>query len=147
MSAFAIREADPSCLDILVNMEKECFSLPWSRDTLTEMLDSRFDTVWIAFLEEEAAGFLDFREIAGEGELMRVAVRPRFRNRGLGRMLLDKMLEKAENGGTETIVLEVRRSNAPAIALYTGAGFKQEAVRKNYYDEPQEDALILRRNR
>ena len=147
MGAFAIREADPSCLDILVDIEKECFSLPWSRDTLLEMLYSRLDTVWIAFLEEEAAGFLDFREIAGEGELMRVAVRPPFRNRGLGRVLLDKMLQKAEKSGTGTIVLEVRRSNDPAIALYTGAGFKQEAVRKDYYDEPVEDALILRRNR
>lgn len=144
MSAFIIRNAGLSDGEALLRIERECFSLPWSEDTLQEMLSSRFETVWIAFCGEEAAGFLDFREIAGEGELMRIAVRPAYRDRKLGGELMDRMLSEATKRGTKKILLEVRRGNAPAIALYTGRGFHEEAVRKDYYDKPKEDALILR---
>ena len=86
--------------------------------------------------DETVCGYSNFRVIAGEGELMRC------RGRGYGRLLMERLLREAEEENVEDITLEVRASNAPAIALYEAYGFQKEAVRKNYYSGPTEDALI-----
>ena len=87
--------------------------------------------------DENVYGYSNFRVIAGEGELMRIAVHGACRGRGYGRLLMERLLREVED-----ITLEVRASNAPAIALYEAYGFQKEAVRKNYYSGPTEDALI-----
>jgi ribosomal-protein-alanine N-acetyltransferase len=81
--------------------------------------------------------------IAGEGELMRIAVHPELRGRGLSRKLMDQLEETAREKGAEALTLEVRKSNRTAIELYKSYGFGEEAVRKNYYENPAEDALIM----
>ena len=92
--------------------------------------------------DETVRGYCNFRVIAGEGELMRIAVHGACRGRGYGRLLMERLLKEAEEENVEDITLEVRASNAPAIALYEAYGFQKEAVRKNYYSGPTEDALI-----
>jgi ribosomal-protein-alanine N-acetyltransferase len=139
-----VRRAVPGDLPALEHIEQTCFSTPWSMTALREMLESRLDTVWVAESPiRKIAAYLDYREIAGEGELMRVAVEPGFRGRSFGRMMVDTMLREAERNHTRAITLEVRASNRPAIAIYEAVGFRTEAVRKKYYTDPDEDALIM----
>ena len=129
-------------------IEERCFGTPGSETTLKEMLESPLDLVCMAELpdmpgeEGHTAGYLNFRVIAGEGELMRVAVLPEQRGCGIAAGLMEEMMAAAETMGVSDITLEVRASNVPALKLYDRFGFKAEAVRKNYYDHPQEDAVI-----
>lgn len=139
-----VRRAEKEDLPALVRLENVCFTVPWSEQTLEEMLENRLDTVWVAITpNHKTAAYLDYREIAGEGELMRVCVDPAFRGRHFGRMMVDTMIRTARKRGVRAITLEVRPSNLPAVRLYESTGFRTEAVRKDYYDKPVEDALIM----
>lgn len=139
-----VRRAGMEDLPALNHLETVCFSLPWSDNTLREMLESPLDTVWAAVTpNRRIAAYLDYREVAGEGELMRVCVDPAFRGRHFGRMMVETMLREAKRRGVTAVTLEVRASNAPALRLYENCGFRREAVRKDYYDSPKEDAIIM----
>ena len=118
------------------------FSDAWSEKLLQDLLTSSWDKTWVLKEDETVRGYSNFRVIAGEGELMRIAVHGACRGRGYGRLLMERLLREAEEENVEDITLEVRASNAPAIALYEAYGFQKEAVRKNYYSGPTEDALI-----
>lgn len=90
-----------------------------------------------------AAGFALLR-CFDDAELIRIAASPEHRREGIGRRLLDALIDEAKKCGAGSIFLEVRRSNAAAIKLYEGAGFEHTGVRKDYYHAPKEDALIMR---
>lgn len=139
----AIRLMAPGDLAAVTELEQKSFTVPWSERLLAECLESPFDKVWV--LEEDGGieGYCNFRVIAGEGELMRIAVRPAKRGRGYGRKLMEILAEYARANQVEEISLEVRASNLHAISLYKSYGFKIEAVRKRYYTDPEEDALIM----
>lgn len=145
-----IREMKETDLAAVAGLERQSFTVPWSERLLADCLDSVFDRVWV--LEEEdgagqIAGYCNFRVIAGEGELMRIAVLPSRRGRGYARELMERLEEDARERRAEEITLEVRASNTPAINLYKSYGFKTEAVRKRYYTHPDEDAFIMWRRR
>ena len=136
------------------SLERLSISVPWSETLLSECLDSRLDLVWV--LEEERgselqkgegrkkiAGYCNLRIIAGEAELMRIAVHPDLRGRGYARILMDTLVRSAREQGASVITLEVRNSNQAARNLYKSYGFVEEAVRKSYYTEPVEDAVIM----
>lgn len=135
------------------DLERLSFSVPWSETLLAECLVSRLDLSWV--LEEEQteglqqagrrriAGYCNLRVIAGEGELMRIAVHPDLRGRGYARILMDTLVRSARERGVSVITLEVRNSNQSARNLYKSYGFVEEAVRKGYYTEPVEDAIIM----
>lgn len=145
-----MRERD---LSEAANLERLSFSVPWSETLLAECLVSRLDLSWV--LEEEQteglqqagrrriAGYCNLRVIAGEGELMRIAVHPDLRGRGYARILMDTLVRSARERGVSVITLEVRNSNQSARNLYKSYGFVEEAVRKGYYTEPVEDAIIM----
>ena len=142
-----VRRAEESDLQELREIEELCFGTPWSEQTLREILSGPLDMVWVAEGKDapeefRIAGYLNFRTIAGEGELMRIAVRPEAQGQGIGHLLMEQMIRAGESLGIRDITLEVRVSNAPARALYQRFGFRDEAIRKNYYDHPQEDAVI-----
>ena len=108
------------------------------------MLRGELDDVWL--LKETdgtLVGYINYRFLAGEGELMRIAVHPDKRGAGAGRKLMEQMEQDACEQGIEAITLEVREHNASAIHLYQSFGFQAEAVRKNYYHNPTEDAVIM----
>lgn len=132
----------PGDLPAVRALELECFSDAWSEKLLQDLLTSSWDKAWVLKEDETVCGYSNFRVIAGEGELMRIAVHGACRGRGYGRLLMERLLREAEEENVEDITLEVRASNAPAIALYEAYGFQKEAVRKNYYSGPTEDALI-----
>ena len=140
---FTTRKMTADDVAALVKIENICFTDPWSENMVADLVDSSWDEVRVLENGETVAGYINYRFIAGEGELMRIAVLPELRGHGLSRKLMDFMTEDAAKNGVPDITLEVRAGNASAIGLYKSYGFKEEAVRKGYYHNPTEDALIL----
>ena len=133
-------------LDQVAELERICFSAPWSRKMLAEELENDCAAFLVA---EDAAGdvlgYAGLLVAADEGYITNVAVFPEQRRRGIAGQLLQVFLNFAEANRLAFLTLEVRPSNAAAIALYQGFGFQEAGRRKNYYDLPKEDALILTR--
>lgn len=128
----------------VTELEKACFSDAWSEKLVSELLTSSFDEVWVlAHSDGEIVGYINVRFLAGEGELMRIAVKTECRGLGYSRKLMDRMIKSAYEQATSELTLEVRAGNEPAIGLYKSYGFVPEAVRKGYYHNPTEDALIM----
>ena len=140
---FTIRKMTADDVAALVKIENMCFTDPWSENMVADLFDSTWDEVWVLESDEMIVGYINYRFIAGEGELMRIAVLPELRGHGLSRKLMDIMTEDAAKNDVSDITLEVRAGNVPAIGLYKSYGFKEEAVRKGYYHNPTEDALIM----
>lgn len=131
-------------VELVTALEHRCFTDAWSEVLVRDLLASAWDEVWV--LEGPAAeliGYINLRFLAGEGELMRIAVKPEFRGNGYSKILMDRMIQSAYEKEAPELTLEVRAGNTPAIKLYEMYGFVSEAVRKAYYHNPTEDALIM----
>lgn len=126
-------------------IEEECFSQPWSEKAFYEELENPYGRTLVAVLENKAAGFINVRSIGGEIYINNIAVSGSFRRKGVGDGLLSA-LEKASEA-YEFITLEVRQSNIPAIRLYEKHGFRQVGKRKNFYEKPTEDAILMTKDR
>lgn len=139
---FTIRKMTEADIEALAKIEKQCFTDPWSETMVSDLLESTWDKVFV--LEADViVGYINYRFIAGEGELMRIAVLPEYRGRKLSRKLMDVMTEDAIKSEITDLTLEVRAGNQAAIGLYQAYGFEKEAVRKGYYHNPTEDAWIM----
>ena len=138
-----IIKAEESHLDVMVELERECFSRPWSRQSFISEIESPDAYVAAAVEGDELLGFAIFHRMGYEGELFNIAVWPQFRGRGTGWELLKSVFENAEENGVERIYLEVRAGNVPARKMYEKAGFRQCGIRKNYYEAPTEDAVLM----
>lgn len=139
-----LRPMSENDLPQVENLEKECFSDPWSYGILSDLLKSEWDESWVLLGEDGALyGYINYRFLAGEGELMRIAVREEVRGLGYSRKLMEQMVRSAAENQILDLTLEVRAGNVPAIGLYKTYGFRKEAVRKNYYHDPEEDAFIM----
>lgn len=126
-------------------LEKVCFSDPWSINSINYELTNPL-SLWLVALEgETVAGYVGSQSVLGESDMMNLAVAPEFRRNGLGELLVGTLVERLCENGNHCLTLEVRASNEPAIALYVKTGFKQVGRRPNYYRNPKEDALILRK--
>lgn len=143
MSEIIIRRMLTEDLEEVCRIEKENFSLPWSEKSFLESME-RNDTVFLTALDgDEVAGYLGCYCIAGEGEITNVAVRADHRRKGIGGMLLEKLYKEGEMLSCKEYFLEVRESNEGAIALYSSQGFVREGIRKNFYEKPVENAVIM----
>ena len=136
----------------LAELEKLCFSEPWSEKSLTEEIDNPAACFLVAMQQDEVLGYGGMHTVLGYGGMHTVfgesyvdniAVFPEFRGHGVGRTLMEALIEKARENGGVFITLEVRTSNLPAIAMYRSLGFTEAGVRRNFYTEPREDALIF----
>ena len=134
-------------LNDVAALELACFSRPWSRQMLAEELDNQCAAFLVALEPEteKVIGYAGLLVAADEGYITNVAVFPPYRRRGAAGKLLDVFLRFARANHLAFLTLEVRPSNAAAIALYTRFGFREAGRRRNYYDLPKEDALILTR--
>ena len=132
-------------LDRLEQLERMCFSRPWSKKMLTEELDNQCAAFLVAVEPEteKAVGYAGLLVVADEGYITNVAVDPSCRRQGVAAQLLQVFDNFAKGNHLAFLTLEVRPSNAAAIALYEGFGFREVGRRRNYYDLPKEDALIL----
>lgn len=138
-------------------IEQECFSMPWSEKSFRDSIN-REDTVFLVCedklpdcqLESRQAqsrrivGYIGMYLSFGEGEITNVAVTSSYRKRGCGQQLIQAVKDQAANRKAESILLEVRKSNEPAISLYKRNGFEQIGIRKNFYERPTEDAIIMK---
>ena len=127
-------------LDFIAALEENCFSLPFRRADFESMLSADGDLLLIAKEDGAPRGYLAARTVLDETEILAIAVDPAARGRGIGRALLDGLIER--RGKQTKIVLEVRASNAAARALYAACGFVQTGVRRGYYQLPPEDAVL-----
>ncbi len=128
----------------VAEIEKICFSHPWSEATLSSEMKNPFSDFFGVFFENELAGYIGGRTIAGETEIFNVAVKPDFRRKGFAKALIEKFIAASREKETEQIFLEVRTSNLGAIALYEKCGFVFCGIRKDYYDDPKENAILMR---
>ena len=135
-----------SHIDGIYNIENECFSAPWSRDSIAEELNNDTAHFLVAVSGDKVIGYIGVHEVAGEAYIANVAVSGKYRGYGVA----SRLMEAAENGarerGCEFISLEVRKSNQPAINLYKKRGYETLGERKNFYTNPQEDGLIMTLN-
>ena len=129
----------------VAQLEKLCFRDPWSENSVASELNNPL-SLWLVAVEgEKVAGYVGSQSVMGESDMMNVAVHPDFRRQGIGERLILELIDQLENRGNHSLTLEVRASNVSAIALYRKLGFVQVGLRKNYYRNPKEDALILRK--
>ena len=133
---------DKSHIDGVVEIEKACFSHPWTKDGIIEALDNR-TKFYVFEKDEKVLGYVGVSVILDEGYITNVAVLPEYRGLGIGNALMKKLDDLAKLEKLSFISLEVRVSNQKAISLYEKFGYKIEGVRKNFYDDPKEDALIM----
>lgn len=129
----------------IVEMEKLYFSDPWSENAFLYELNNHLSLWLVAVKDGRVVGYVGSQTVLGEADMMNLAVREEYRRQGLGQQLVDALVERLSQQGAHILLLEVRASNAPAIALYEKLGFRQVGRRPNYYFKPKEDALIMRK--
>ena len=138
-----IREMTAEDLFAVSEIEKECFSVPWTYEMLQESLENPHYVFLVAENDEgNVAGYAGMTVIFDEGDICNIAVLKEERRKGIGDMLLSALLSEALKRGVSTARLEVRATNLPAVCLYEKHGFKPLGRRKDYYTFPTEDALI-----
>ena len=125
----------------VAELEKQNFSEPWPEIAVRSELTNKL-ALWLVAVEDGVvAGYVGSQTVLQEADMMNIAVGDGFRRRGIAKMLVEELIRRLD---AYQLTLEVRASNAPAIALYDSLGFTQVGLRKNYYHKPKEDALILR---
>ena len=126
-------------------LEKQCFSDPWSENSVASELNNPLSLWLVAVDDGNVAGYVGSQTVMDETDMMNIAVDERYRRQGIAQMLVEVLVERLKKMDSRCLTLEVRISNAPAIALYEKLGFAQIGKRPNYYRNPKEDALILRK--
>lgn len=140
-----IREMNLADVDSVCVLEEMAFSMPWHKESFIEMIENK-DALYLVADDERAGviGCCGVRSIVGEGDITNVVVHPDFRKKGVAFDMLTQLLFRGEKEfGIKEFTLEVRYSNIGAIHLYEKLGFVSEGIRKHFYEEPVEDALIM----
>lgn len=136
-----IQKLTPDYVSAVAEIEKRCFSNPWSETAINAELENHCSEIYIALVDGTAAGYANIYTVLDEMDIVRVAVLPEYRRQGIAAEILKTVL--AEKQGT--VYLDVRESNYPAISLYKSLGFVDTGVRKNYYTNPTENAILMMR--
>ena len=129
----------------IAQLEKRCFSDPWSEKSIASELENPL-SVWLVAVDGgQLIGYVCSQTVLGETDMMNLAVAPEARRQGTGRALVLALVDALTEKGSHSLMLEVRVSNTPAQKLYESLGFSQVGRRPKYYVNPREDALILRK--
>ncbi|MDO5399844.1 MAG: ribosomal protein S18-alanine N-acetyltransferase [Eubacteriales bacterium] len=140
-----ITKMDSTHVPQVAELEKLCFSTPWSQQSVASELDNPL-SLWLVALENgQVAGYIGSQTVMGETDMMNVAVHPDHRRRGIAEGLICALEERLKEQGSRCLTLEVRASNLPARRLYEKLDFQVIGNRRNYYRNPKEDGLILRK--
>ena len=129
----------------VAELEKLCFSDPWSENSVASELKNKLALWLVAEEDGRVAGYIGSQTCTDESDVMNVAVHPDFRRRGIAEALVNALVAELKAIESRCLTLEVRASNDPAIGLYEKLGFAEIGRRKNYYHNPREDALIMRK--
>lgn len=130
-------------LDDVYIIETECFSHPWSKQSIEEELNNETSLFLVAKEENEVIGYIGMSIVIDEGYIFNVAVREKYRNKGVATALINELVTYGKKNNFSFITLEVRESNLPAILLYSKFGFIKAGERKDYYSNPKENAILL----
>lgn len=129
----------------VAQLEALCFADPWSEKSVASELTNSL-ALWLVAEEDGAVvGYIGSQSVPPESDVMNVAVHPEHRRKGIAQLLILALCDALKAAGNTSLTLEVRAGNSPAIALYEKLGFSKVGLRKNYYRNPREDALILRK--
>lgn len=139
-----IKRLESVYLDAVVNIEEACFSVPWSYESFVWAMQNENNYFVVAEEDGTVMGYAGLCFVLDEGDVVNVATLPEYRRRGVGAALVSDIIEFAKKKGIKSLMLEVRESNAGAIALYEKFGFVKIGTRKNYYSKPTENADIMR---
>ena len=129
----------------VAQLEKLCFSAPWSENSISSELTNPLSCWLVALDGDRVAGYVGSQTVLDESDMMNIAVDPQYRRQGIAQALVEELVKCLARKESHCLTLEVRASNAGAIALYEKLGFVQVGLRKNYYRNPREDAMILRK--
>lgn len=144
-----MRQATSGDLEELLELERACFDSPWTAGAFEQEILLPQAELWLAFEGGESdqgaapVGYINFWVAAGEVSLLNLAVHPQVRRRGLAGQLLERMESQGVARGGERVFLEVRRSNDAGLALYAREGYEQVGIRKHYYSDNREDAVVM----
>lgn len=129
----------------VLEVERLCFEQPYTRAIFLQELKISSARLWVVPYRKKIIAYIDFWDVAGEMELVSIAVHPKYAGRGVGPHLMKHMLAYGKKNQAHSIILDVRASNQRAQKLYQKFGFLQVGLRKRYYSDNQEDALIMKR--
>ena len=143
---FEIAEVRLEHIEEIEELEKLCFSLPWSRQALISQLPDDMH-IFIAAIGDDGRvlGYVGMMYVLDEGYISNVAVSPEHRRLGIADSLINALIDRAKENDLSFVTLEARKSNVPAIELYRKHGFSEVGLRKNYYTKPTEDAILMTR--
>ena len=140
-----IRIAKEQEIEEIARLEQEIFPDPWSLTALRDTWNQKQAQILGAWLDGQMAGYVIVYFAADESEIARIAVDEKFRRQGVAGALLDEMARVLAGKGIARLMLDVRKSNAAALRFYLSRGFKEDGVRKNFYTNPIEDAILMSR--
>ena len=129
----------------VAQLEKECFCDPWSENAIASELKNPLSLWLVALCDGQVSGYVGSQSVMGEADMMNIAVSSQHRRMGIAQELVERLIAALREKDVNSLTLEVRASNEPAKALYSKLGFQQVGRRPNYYRNPKEDALILRK--
>lgn len=136
---------DESHVAAVAALEKCCFNDPWSEKSIASELTNRL-SLWLVALDDgEVVGYIGSQSVLDQADMMNIAVHPAHRRKGIGRRLAERLCQELRARNIAALMLEVRVSNEPARTMYENMGFAVVGVRPNYYRNPREDALIMRK--
>ena len=138
-----IKRISENDIEAVASLEAEIFPDPWSVKSIKETYDQKHALVLGAYQENTLIGYVIFYYILDEGEIARIAVAPSHRRQGVADAIFAGLLTFCEDNSVERILLDVRVSNEAAIAFYKKSGFEEDGIRKNFYDNPKEHALLM----
>ena len=138
-----IRRSIPADAKEIAAAEAEIFPDPWSEKDITSIISTEGSMCYSVIRDGRLTAYLIGRQIAPEGEIYRIATLPEYRRRGVAYRLLDYAVKTERGRGLESLFLEVREKNTAARGLYTSYGFSEIGVRKGYYKNPTDDAIIM----
>lgn len=134
---------DSSHTEGVASIEKECFSDPWSENSLRQELENERAYFIVCTESGEILGYAGMYTVCGDGYICNIAVKEKFRRNGIGNLLLEELENEVKRQGGDFITLEVRQSNFSAIALYEKRGYVREGIRRSFYSHPDEDGIIM----
>ncbi len=138
-----IRKMNHKDIEFVAQLEKECFSRPWSEQSLKKETDNPNSLFLVYEENQKIIGYIGLYLIVEEADITNIAISESYRGKGYGRKLLAEAMNQVFLKDYHAVTLEVRRSNLAAIHLYQSMGFQVEGIRKNFYDFPTEDAYIM----
>jgi len=138
-----IRRAVPEDCDSILELENECFDIPWSRQSIFTDLEKNKNAHYYVAVSEEVIGYIGMWLVLEDAQITNLAVTKKSRGRGVGLSLIDYLCEQAKILGGKTITLEVSDKNIEAKSLYNKAGFEAVSIRKKYYTHNNSDAIIM----